>query len=305
MKKDILFAVVILGAAMGLAGCGKNLPTPTAASNSSPAMSFSYTLAGAIGIPSGGVSMDYPAGLALFGNDLWVTNTTGNDFQAWTLDGAPVTNITTYNSTSFTGPLGAAVGPDGFLYVVDAGNNQLAVFRPNGDYYTTLGHNKLFSPSGVAVNASYICVAEDNYPGAIYQIAVTGTGDMKTYGAPVTITPTGSGALSNPLGLALDSSNNLYVADQASQRVAKFNASMVFQSALTLQGNTWGVALDPSGNLFVSAQLEPIQVYNPSGSPITQFGSNSDDYGLIALDPNDDVYVTDTLQQEVLFYKRN
>lgn len=305
MKKDILFVVVILGTAMGLAGCGKNLPTPTSASNSSPAMSFSYTLAGVIGIPSGGVSMDYPAGLALFGNDLWVTNDTGNDFQAWTMAGGLALNVTTYNSTSFTGPFGTAVGPDGYLYVVDSGNNQVAVFHPNGDYYTTLGHNILFSPSGVAVNASYVCVAEDNYPGAIYQIAVTGTGDMKTYGSPVTITPTGSGALANPLGLALDASNNLYVADQANQRIAKFNASMVFQSAMTVQGNPWGVALDPSGNIFVSADVNPIQIYSPSGSPITQFGPHTNNYGGIALDPDDDVYVTETLQQEVLFYKRN
>lgn len=296
----LAFGLLLLGA-----GCGKNLPAPTSPSNSSPAMSFSYSLAGVIGIPSGGVSMDYPAGLALFGNDLWVANTSENTFQAWTLAGAPALNVTTYNATSFNGPFGAAVGPDGFLYVVDAGNNQLAVFHPNGDYYTTLGHNKLFAPSGVAVNASYVCVAEDNYPGAIYQIAVTGTGDLKTYGAPVTYTPTGSGALNNPLGLALDASNNLYVADQGNRRVVKFNDSGVFQSALTLQGYAWGVALDPSGNLFVSAQLEPIQIYSPSGSSIAQFGSNSDNYGLIALDSNDDVYVADVAENEVLFYQRH
>ena len=61
-------------------------------------------------------------------------------------------------SRQFIGPQGVAVGPDGKVYVADAGNNRIEIFDAAGNYIRTIGggaagtgSNQLNQPFGVAI----------------------------------------------------------------------------------------------------------------------------------------------------------
>ncbi len=84
--------------------------------------------------------------------------------------------------------------------------------------------------------------------------------------------------MSQPYGLTFDNSGNLYVANQASSLVTKFNSSGVFDSYFGGNPNTnlngaVDVAFDSSGNLFVSnsgfnriSKFDSSGVYQTTGS---------------------------------------
>src|SRR5215203_1551183 len=91
----------------------------------------------------------------------------------------------------------------------------------------------------------------------------------------------GDGQLSNPQGLAIDSSGNVYVADTWNHRIQKFTSSGGFMSKWGGPGtgngqfsNPQGVAIDSSGNLYVADKNNNrIQKFDSSGDFITKWGT--------------------------------
>ncbi|HTC21645.1 MAG TPA: hypothetical protein VK859_12400, partial [bacterium] len=192
MKKRwiwMLGVTLMSGMSLSLCSCGsKNSPAPT-----TPAPGgFSYSLTNYLGI-SGTNPMNGPDGIAISGNSLWVANEYNFTFQAWSLSGTLLSTVTTYNSTSFEYPTGVAVGPDGFIYVVDSENKQFVEFTPTGLYAGAFGSSQLSVYStGIALNATDAYVTDYN---VLHHYTVSGTGSNKNFYFQSNYGTTGAGAL--------------------------------------------------------------------------------------------------------------
>ena len=207
------------------------------------------------------------------------------------------------NSLDYLG--GVAVDSSGNLYVADAGNNRV-----------------LFYPAG----------------------STTATRVYGQNGSFTTNTPNNGGvsanSLWNPVGVAVDSSGNLYVADDYNNRVLFYPAGSTTATRVYGQGGNlttnaqnnggvsanslawpFAVALDGGGNLYVADYVNSRVLFYPSGSTTAtqvygQGGSftsgvannggisaNSlDEPSGLALDSSGDLYVADLQNNRVLFY---
>jgi len=198
------------------------------------------------------------------------------------------------------------VDSSGDLYVADTGNNRVLYF-PTGSTTAT----------------------------RVYGQGSLGT-DFTDHSAS-----TGSAGLNQPGGVALDSNDNLYVADTGNNRVLYFPARQATATRVYGQGSEGtdftdnsasagstglnqpgGVTLDSSGDLYIadrgnnrvlyfpSGQLTATSVYGQSdfsGNQANRNAGTPDDSRLnqpggVALDSDGNLYVTDTGNNRVLYF---
>ncbi len=302
MKKAL--AVILLSAAvLSLpAGCGKNL---TPASPAPPSQVLSYSLDHFFG-QSGSITMDGPIGVGISGNTLWVANFFGQNLEAWTLSGVGSLQFSSFNSgVTFDDPYGVTVGPDGFIYVTEELHYLVDEFSPDGAYVTNIPQPGTSTSDGVAVNGSNLYVS-DFGDARVYRYSISGTEYSKTFSMAATFGTSGAGALLENVGMCLDASGKLYVADYGHGRVAEYDAGGNYLGQITAGLSVpRAVVVDPAGNLFVSdSGNSNIQVFNSAGSPVTQWSSSVHPDGL-AMDSAGNLYVSDGLQSEVVVYKKN
>lgn len=118
------------------------------------------------------------------------------------------------------------------------------------------------------------------------------------------------GQLSTPMDAAVDSGGNVFVVDEANNRVQKFNSSGVYQSQFGTAGTgngqfqfPVGIAIDAGGKIWVvdSGNFR-IQRFSAAGAYETQFGSFGTGNGQfnstfsrakIAIDSATNIFVTD------------
>ena len=117
----------------------------------------------------------------------------------------------------------------------------------------------------------------------------------------------GNGRFDEPYGLAIDASDNVYVADTYNDRIQKFDPNGAFLTKWGTSGSGDGqfswpsmIAIDSSGNVYVSDWDNfRIQKFDPNGAFITKWGTeglaNGQFWGPdgIAVDASGNVYVVD------------
>jgi trimeric autotransporter adhesin len=249
-------------------------------------------------------------------------------------DGGPAINAT------FVNPNSIAIDASGNLYIGDTYSGRIRKFFPGGIITTvagggsSLGDNgpatqaQLNVPLGVAVDASgnlYIAdslnerVRRVGVNGIITTIAGTGQAGFSGDGGPAT-----AALFSNPVGVALDASGNVYVADLDNNRIRR-----VVQGGpvTTIAGTTTsvgdggpstqarlvyprGAAVDSSGNLYIADSLaNRVRKVTPSGIITTLAGTGQTGSGgdngpgalavlnnptAVAVDPGGNVYIGDS-----------
>ena len=186
-----------------------------------------------------------------------------------------------YDSPPLDGPFGVATDSLGNTYVADTGNNRIQKFDSDGNFIAFWGSENL-----------------DPYGGSEF-----GGGD---------------GEFASPAGIAVDSSNNIYVADTGNNRIQKFDSDGNFitkwgkNTVGPYGGSEYGtdngefnsprgIATDTIGNIYVvDGGNYRIQKFNNSGVYISQWGTSGgadnqvNSPGGIAIDSNNTVFVSDT-----------
>ncbi len=247
---------------------------------------------------SGAGQFDRPRGVAVDKNGtVYVTDTGNNRIRKITADGT-VTTLAGSGApgvggggladgpgaqAQFREPIGIAVDGDGNVYVADSGNNRIRKITPDGRVSTLAGSGspgagdfadgpgasaRFNAPRGIAVDTAGNIYVADTLNQRIRKITpdgvvstLAGAGDQGTADGS-----TSTARFSNPDGIAVDGSGNIYVTDNASFRVREVTAG---GAVIDVAGNARegftdgspesaqfdfpaGVALDRAGNLYVA-----------------------------------------------------
>jgi DNA-binding beta-propeller fold protein YncE len=259
-------------------------------------------------------------------------------------DGAATAGPATSSNLNY--PTGVAVDSSGNVYIADYSNNVVEKVTPSGtlsvfagtgtDGAPTAGpatSSNLNGPTGVAVDSSGNVYIADNSNHRIEKVTPSGTlsvfAGTGTKGAP-TAGPATSSNLNDPTGVAVDSSGNVYIADQSGKRVVKVKPDgtlSVFAGTGTAGAptagpatssnlnNPAGVAVDSSGNVYIADKsnnlvekvtpdgtLSVFAGTGTQGSPTPGVATSSKLYGPtgVAVDSSGNVYIADRSNELVL-----
>jgi trimeric autotransporter adhesin len=207
-----------------------------------------------------------------------ITTVAGNGVQGFSGDKGPAT------SAQLNGPRNVAVDSVGNLYIADDFNYRIR--KVSNGVITTVAGNGVqgfsgdngpatsaqlgFYTGGVAVDSLGNLYIADNFNnrirkvsnGVITTVAGNGSSGFSGDNGPAT-----SAQLSGPVGIALDSAGNLYIADSNNNRIRKVSNGVI----TTVAGNgspgfsgdngpatsaqlrsPAGIALDSAGNLYIA-----------------------------------------------------
>jgi sugar lactone lactonase YvrE len=311
------------------------------------------------------------------GNNLYVADSKNNRAlyfaagsttatQVYGQAGVYTTNIanTSINASTLSGPFGTAVDSSGNLYIADTANNRVLYYAAGSTTATrvygqggnfTLGTvnnggisaNSLYGPSGVALDSGGNLYISDSSNNRVLYYPSGSTTATRVYGQGGSFTSNSANnggisanSLNAQIGLALDSGDNLYVADSSNNRVlyypsgsttatrvygqlGSFISNIVNIAGLgnaTLSSPT-GVAVDSSGNVYVADYGNNRVLYFSSSSTIStkvlgqlgSFISNIVNSGGVSasslsgplglgLDSQNNLYVADSGNHRALYY---
>ncbi|MFC4069337.1 NHL domain-containing protein [Actinoplanes subglobosus] len=178
-------------------------------------------------------------------------------------DGGPAT------SARLNNPYGAAVAPDGTLYIADTANHRVRAVSPDGVIDTVAGDGtsagesgpvpagtegtaiSLALPGELAVGSDGTLFIADGPGLRVYELAPDGTISLRLDAS------TGQGVLDRPMrfprGLAVGGDGTLYVSDRENDRVVAITTGGVVRVVAEVFAPN-GLAVDGHDDLWVAAQ---------------------------------------------------
>ena len=207
-------------------------------------------------------------------------------------------------------PQGVAADSSGNLYVADTLNNVVRKVSPNGTISNFAGNGgagssgdgsaatsaQLHGPEGLAVDAAGNLYIADTMNAKVRKVSaasgvITTVAGSGTPGYGGDGSAAASAQLNLPIGVAADSSGNVYIADFGNSRVRKVSASGATIGTVAGNGSTGysgdggpagnaqlsgpqGVAVDAAGNLYIAdTENNAIREVTPAGLIATVAGN--------------------------------
>jgi len=207
-----------------------------------------------------------------------ITTVAGNGDWGYTGDGGLATNAT------FNGPDGIAVDASGNLYIADSGNTVIRKVDPNGFITTVAGqagrwgfsgdggpatNATLYWPGGLAVDSTGNLYIADTYNEVIREITTNGiittvAGQGGIWGYSGDGSAATNASLTEPAGVAVDASGNLYIADTYNQVIRKVDTNGIIT---TVAGNG-SAGYSGDDDTATNASLD-----NPTDTAVDVFGN--------------------------------
>jgi sugar lactone lactonase YvrE len=193
----------------------------------------------------------------------------GNGVLGFSGDGGPAV------AASLNGPCVLAIDARGGILIQDIGNGRIRKVDSQGTI-STLTTVPFFNKLVLGPDGSIYGSQSTNHrvvritpTGSLVTVAGTGQAGFSGDGGPAT-----SAALNQPIGLALDSTGNLYIADSNNHRIRRVRPDGTIS---TVAGNGFSqffeyLALDKSENLYATTPLQVLSV-STAGSLKTVAGS--------------------------------
>ena len=224
-----------------------------------------------------------PTGIAVHGNFLYVADYLGNSIHQLNITRTQdCANVTIKQQATWQGadgvfkhPFGIAADQSGNVYVADSGNDRIQKFSGDGQVLSWVPHGTGFKafngPSGIAVDKHddvYVTEA-----GPLFVTAVVDTHRVQKFHSDGSfVTTWGSaggspGEFVNPLGIVVDNSDTVYVADTRNNRVQTFRPMSFLLPIATINAITPynaqpGQPIDLYGMADDSDDLHPVARYD-------------------------------------------
>jgi DNA-binding beta-propeller fold protein YncE len=244
----------------------------------------------------------------------------GNYLDKWGIEGS--------GNGQLDGPEGVAIAPSGTIYVADGFNDRIQYFNEYGFYlgqwgsYGT-GDTQFREPAGVAVDSAGYIYVTDHYNDRVVKYAPGGIYQTK-WGVQCQTSIQGEhgcdGDFYHPWGIAVDSSDNVYVADAFNHRIEKFTNTGTVLAKWGTECDTGtegvdgcdgkfntsaGVAIDGSDNLYVVDYYNNrVQKFDSNGAFLAKWGTFDFGPGAeagkfynptgVAVDAEGNIYVTES-----------
>jgi sugar lactone lactonase YvrE len=213
---------------------------------------------------------------------------------------------TSLTGATLRGPSLMTTDAAGNIYVCNYNNGTISKYNSSGAYLGLYQASFNFNnPCGIVFDSAGNGYVMDTGNGAIYKFGPTGT----YIGAIVT-------GLGHPLGIAIDGSNNIYIASYNASNVSSVtkydpsgNLLLTLPNANMNQAD--GVGVDAAGNIYVLNRatnfatpnsLGNVTKYSASGAYLGVFSSGFNDPLAISLDQGGNVFVADSHNNQIHVY---
>ncbi|MGP8214097.1 MAG: gliding motility-associated C-terminal domain-containing protein [Bacteroidia bacterium] len=258
------------------------------------------------GGPDTAAELDWPSGVAVHYGSLYIADqvnnvirkviistgiistVAGNGTGAGTGNGSYSGDGGLATAAELTEPTGIVFDKSGNMYIADQGNNLIRKVNTSGIISTFAGTPppapagysgdgaaataaELHAPSSVAIDKSGNVYIADRYNNVIRKVNTSGI--INTVAGNGTLGYTGDGSaattaeLNIPIGITVDGTGNLYIADEGNNVIREVNTSGIIS---TIAGNgagsysgdggpataaelyaPWAVVLDPAGDIYI------------------------------------------------------
>jgi tripartite motif-containing protein 71 len=208
--------------------------------------------------------------------------------------------------SEFLTPQWAAMSPSGDVYVVDTGNSRVSKLDPQGALLAQFGTfggdpGQFNAPEGIATDSSGNLYVAEAFGNRVQKfdadgnfLLMWGDGVNQTTGGDICTADSGNvcqsgapgvtgGAFNFADGVAVDSSNRVYVVDATNRRIQRFDSSGNFERA-------WGFGVATGASNPEVCTVPATCQAGLSGSGDGQFNAPQG----IAVDSSNNVYVTDS-----------
>lgn len=263
-------------------------------------------------------ALDKPMDVSKVGEFIYVTDTNHKQVQVFDSAGSPIFQFGKEGEGEgqFKFPYGVTGDNKGNVYVADMYTGKISIFTSKGKfikYFEELDKktHAIKSPAGIRIYKKKLYVT-DIEANKVFVYDLNGKKLLEIVGLST------QDVLMAPNAVAIDNSGNIFVADSGNQRILEFNKKgkpkRLINGAKDKGGssifvNPRGIGIDSRGILYIVNNLtHTIYGFDKKGKEVFSFGgmgSDNEKFYLpngLFVDSDDQVYITDTLNQRVAVY---